>query len=149
MKQKKPVGYSINALSERFKVDRRTLKKYLSGTKPLPGGGYALSDVESVLSSLKKDKALSSDLKGEKLLEEIRKLRLRNDREESKLVERAKVAETVRRIYGALRQQIEQKLCNEYPTAVAGLAPEQARIYGKRIFDQIMAAHLEIGKEWE
>ena len=48
-----------------------------------------------------------------------------------------------------IREILEAKLVNEYPSAVAGLDVPQARIYGKRLYDDILAAFLALDKEWK
>ena len=77
-------------------------------------------------------------LKEEKTREEIRKLRLRNDRDEGKVVLRSEIATKLRTALGRMRGVFEQKFFNELPTAVSGLEPAQVRIKTKQIYDEAM-----------
>ena len=56
-------GMSINALSEKTGIDRRTLKKRLKGAPMQPDGGYAIKDVETALAAVEDN----GDLKDTKL----------------------------------------------------------------------------------
>lgn len=88
-------------------------------------------------------------LKDKKVAEEIRKLKLKNDKDEGKLVPRAAVAESIRKVSGPINFLIDQKLENEYPSAVAGLDVPQARIYGKRLADSIKEEFQKLFTAWE
>ncbi len=140
MKRKKtkspPQLCSLNQWSKITGRDRRTLDKLLVGAEPKlgPKGAklYTAAQVEAALAA-KPDKSL----KDEKLTEEVRKLRIKNDKDEEKLVPVAWVAESDSKILARVDQILEQKLSNEYPSAVAGLDVPQARVYGKRLGDQI------------
>ena len=128
--------------------DRRTIDKLVAHIEPAEVRGvtklYRLSDVESAL----KQNGSSASLRDQKLIEEIRKYRIKNDRDEGKLVPREAVAESIRRCLGPVALKLEQKLVNEYPSAVAGLDVPQARIYGKRIVAEILKHYQELAKEW-
>jgi hypothetical protein len=76
-------------------------------------------------------------LREQKLSEEIRKLRIKNDRDSGALVSRRVIQDFLAKLAAGIDQALEQKLCNEYPSAVAGLDTAQARIYGKRLGDDI------------
>jgi len=65
--------------------------------------------------------------------------RLKHERESDHLIERSQVVETIHRIIPRVTQVLEAKLLNEWPSAVAGLDPAQARVYGKRLLDQTFA----------
>lgn len=140
--------FSINALSEMTGVDRRTLKKHLASVTPKKVEGvsklYELADVEAALPK----ESQGGSLRDEKLREEIRKLRIKNDRDQGLVVPRARVAESISRILPTAMGQLEQKLVNEYPSAVAGLDVPQARVYGKRVFDDLAASLRAFEKEW-
>lgn len=87
-------------------------------------------------------------LADQKLGEEIRKHRIKNDRDEGKLVPRSYVIESIGKMLAEIDRLLEQKLCNEYPSAVAGLDVPQARIFGKRLGDQIRDAIGQAGSCW-
>ena len=127
-----PAGdYSVNALSKLTGKDRRTLDKLLVGVSPTRTVGtakfYRLADVEAKL-----QEKPSKSLKDEKTIEEIRKLRMANDLAAKLLIERSKVKESMRRCLSPMAATLEQRLVNEFPTAVAGLDVPQCRILGKR-----------------
>lgn len=87
-------------------------------------------------------------LKEQKTQEEIRKLRIKNDKDEGKLVLKSDVAAAIRRALGGVAGICEAKLVNEWPTAVAGLDPAQARVYGRRLHDKIMEECQQLSKEF-
>lgn len=99
--------------------------------------------------STEMSESLSDSLKDQKLREEVRKLKLSNDFKADITVERSKVAEKMQKIIGRAIRTLEQKLLNEYPSAVAGLEPEAARVYGRRVFDSIVESMRKFGSEWE
>jgi hypothetical protein len=140
-------SYSVNSLSKLLGYDRRTIDKALVGIEPERIEGktkfYKLSEVEKALREKK-----SSKLKDQKLIEEIRKLRIANDKEEGLTVEKGKVNDSVRRCLTPAAVTLEQRLVNEYPTAVAGLDVPQARIYGKRLYDELLGFLQSLEKEW-
>jgi hypothetical protein len=143
-----PAGdYSVNALSKLTGKDRRTLDKLLVGVSPTRTEGktkfYRLVDVEAKL-----QEEPSKSLKDEKTIEEIRKLRMANDLAAKLLTVKAKVCESMRRCLSPMAITLEQRLVNEYPTAVAGLDVPQARIYGKRLCDELMVFLQAFEKEW-
>jgi len=132
--------YSVNALSKHTGRDRRTLDKILVGVTPAKVSGatklYRLSDLQATIAA-KPDKALKED----KLAEEIRKLKLRNDREERKLILRAEVTGILTKIYGELTSKLDQKLEMEYPAILVGLDIPNLRVKLKQLNDEIRAFH--------
>jgi len=142
-----PADYSVNALSALLGNDRRTIDKAVVNVKPTRIEGktkfYKLEDVEAALARNE------SPLKDEKLLEEIRKIRIANDEKENLVVRTSKVADSIRRCLTPMIAALEQRLVNEYPTAVAGLDVPQARVYGKRLFDEIIEYLRSFEKEWD
>jgi hypothetical protein len=116
LKNAKRMG--CKAFKARGSIDEKELVKFIAEhDKELTTGGVALRD--------------------QKMAEEIRKLRIRNDKDEGKLVPMDWIASGDTRILARVDQILEQKLSNEYPSAVAGLDVPQARVYGKRLGDQI------------
>lgn len=139
--------YSVNALSKLLGKDRRTIDKALVGISPTRTEGktkfYRLTDVEQAI------RERSVKLKDEKVLEEIRKLRMVNDFEEGKLVLRSVVCESIRRCLSLMVAILEQRFVNELPTAAAGLDVPQLRIVAKRYLDDALVSCQELGKEWK
>lgn len=128
LKQSKRMGSDAFLASGR--VDGTLLLKFISEhEKELTTGGVALRD--------------------QKVSEEVRKLRIRNDRDEGKLISVDLVKQCVARVLSRVDQILEQKLANEYPSAVAGLDVPQARIYGKRLGDQVRVEFNKLKGEWK
>ena len=69
-----------------------------------------------------------------------RKLKLLNDQKAGTLIEVATMEKEIHEIASGQLKILRQKLENEYPIAVAGMDPAQARIYGKRLVDEICAS---------
>lgn len=88
------------------------------------------------------------DLKEQKLTEEVRKLRIRNDRDESKVVLRIEIAQKLRTCLGRMRGVIEQKIINEFASKVAGMEPAQIRIEAKKSCDEAMMECASLDKEF-
>lgn len=74
------------------------------------------------------------------LLEQHRKLKLANDQKESKVIPVEWVETKWAAIGAKVMTVLRQKLENEYPSLVCGLDPAQARVYGKRLVDEISTA---------
>lgn len=87
-------------------------------------------------------------LRETKLSEEIRKLRIKNDRDEGKSVPKVEVASAIRRALAGVAGILEAKLVAEWPSAVAGLDPAQARVYGRRLYDDVMVQCQALEKEF-
>lgn len=142
-------GHSVTALSKLTGADRKTIDKAIVRAKVKPSGMvaqkpvYRLEDIQAALAATP-----NKTLRDELFIEQIRKARIVNDRLEGKLILQTDVAAHCRAIFGALRPQLEQKMRNEIPTAVAGLDPAQARIYLTRCLDQIIAAHEAFAEKW-
>ena len=140
--------FTINGLSDETGVDRRTIKKRLANTEPrrVDNGQkyYALEDLEAATAQAKED----SPLRDQKLREEVRKLKIANDAKESVLVKRADVAAAIRRALALVATISESKLVNEFPIAVSGLDVPQARIYGRRLHDSLMAECQKLAREF-
>lgn len=87
-------------------------------------------------------------LRDQKIAEEIRKLKIRNDKDAGKLIARVEVAAAIRRALASVAGIIEAKIVGEWPSAVAGLDPAQARVYGRRLYDEVMAQCELLKKEF-
>jgi hypothetical protein len=78
-----------------------------------------------------------------------RKLKLINDRTSGTLMETKTVSAELQGICAEQIKILRQKLENEYPTAVAGMDPAQARIFGKRLVDDICAKMRDFADAYE
>lgn len=87
-------------------------------------------------------------LKDQKLNEEIRKLKIKNDKDEGKMVARTEVAASVRQTLSAVGPILEAKLQNEWPMTVSRLDPPQCRKYGKELTDEILKQFEELERLW-
>lgn len=74
--------------------------------------------------------------------EKHRKIKRENDLSDELLVEMSAVVSEFRKVAEPIKALLRQKLENEYPLAVAGIDVPQARIYGKRLGDDIL-------REWQ
>lgn len=141
--------FTVTRLSEMTGSDRQTIKRHLLNVKPRNPGErlkkYAFEDLTAAMAGQDTD---PGDLKAEKLREEIRKLKIANDAKEEKVILKTKVAAAIQRIIPRAMAAAEQKLVNEWPSAVAGLDVPQARIFGKRVFDDLMKSFCEFGDEF-
>lgn len=86
--------------------------------------------------------------KGPKYREEVRKLKIINDERQGKSVLKVEIVAAVQRALSQVSQIAEAKLVNEYPSAVAGLDVPQARVYGRRLYDQLMIEFRKLSKEF-
>jgi hypothetical protein len=92
----------------------------------------------------------SNDPRDEKLREEIRKLRIANDAKESRLVERALVAEKMQRCAGGLNA-FRAKSEAEHPMRFAAAAGDvtECRSVVREIWDEIFKDLAALGKNFE
>jgi phage terminase Nu1 subunit (DNA packaging protein) len=131
--------------------DRRTVAKVL---RMIPvkktSGGRRFYDVEKAKALLAKvgGRGIPADKRGKLLDEQIRKLQLANDLKAKLLVPKAEVTAamtaTATRVAAILRQRLE----NEYPMQVAGLDAPQARVYGKRVVDEVLREVQGLAELW-
>lgn len=89
------------------------------------------------------------DVQIEKLLEEVRKLRISNDQKEKLVILKDKVKACNAACVDRVRTILEQKLENEYPSAVSQMDVPQARVYGRRLGDQILLEFQKLSSEWD
>jgi hypothetical protein len=129
-----------------------TLKKAkAAGCSAFRGSRVYRKELEAWLKEHKDEivtTASKEDVQIEKLLEEVRKLRIANDLKEKELVRRSLVIEAHAKMAEQVRKLLEQKLENEYPGLVAGLDVAQARVFGKRLHDQIVSEFKGFAKAW-
>lgn len=129
----------------------RALRATEDGGRAFRNGRVYERDLQEHLEKLRDEKLDLGTKQGvqiAKLKEEHRRLKLANDTKEGKLILRSAVADEFARVFGPVMAQVEQKLVNEYPGAVAGLEPEAARVYGKRVYDAILEAHRQAAEKW-
>lgn len=88
------------------------------------------------------------DLKDQKTNEEIRKLKIGNDLKERILVRKSDGAALIESLGREIDEMLMQKLENEYPASVSGMDVPQARVYGKRLGDQIRGAFRKFADGW-
>ena len=129
---------SIIGLSEELGIHRHTVKKLLVQAGLFPPHKHKRADIIAALQPQSGDKDGDS-IKEKKTFEEWRKLKLANDLKEGGVIPRAVVAETVRKLAAKFAALLDAKLEQEYPATVAGLDVPAARIYGKKLNDQIRA----------
>lgn len=89
----------------------------------------------------------SGSLKDQKIKEEIRKLKIKNDRDEKLSVLKTEVASSIRRCLSKITPMLEQKLINEYPTVVSGLGVAEVRIYSRRLNDALLVEFQKLKSE--
>jgi hypothetical protein len=70
--------------------------------------------------------------------QELRKRKRDNDRADGLLVEKIRVVEEFQKVATPIKALLRQKLEIEYPPAVAGMDVPQARIFGRRLEDDIL-----------
>jgi hypothetical protein len=72
------------------------------------------------------------------MLERVRQRRRLNDVADGLLVKKSKVVEEFQKVATPVKAMLRQKLEIEYPPAVAGMDVPQARIFGRRLEDDIL-----------
>ena len=129
---------TVHALSVELGLDPRTVRKRLVDAGLFPPEEHRREKVLDAIRPKAGDKS-SAAIKERKTFEEWRRLKITNDAAESLLIERAVVAETIRKLAGKMAALLDSKLEQEYPAIVAGLDVPAARIYGKKLNDQLRA----------
>lgn len=118
--------YSINALSEELRIDRRTLKKHLSGIPPAKVEGksklYRLEDARRVIEGVGNAQDAFCDLRSEQIRQQTRESQARADLLEIERAEKrrdliplAEVQAIVREAFLPVRQRflaLPAELCN-------------------------------------
>lgn len=141
--------YTINELSRLLDKDPKTLGKQFQRVGLIPAGkvkgrnGYRMSDAQASFAA-KPEKTL----KDEKILEEIRKLRIANDAREGKLISRELVNSTLAHAFGEITRLLDQKLENELPALLQGLDIPGCRVKGKQLNDSIRSKLSELVSTW-
>lgn len=87
-------------------------------------------------------------LKDQKLAEEIRKLRIKNDRDDGLSVLKSKIGADLHALASEQLALLRQRLENELPSQVAGLEPSNARIIFKRVVDELSVKMQGLVAKW-
>lgn len=131
---------SLNALSEATGIDKKIIKKRLVEAGLYPPDQYPRDEVIEAIKPLtdaRSSSGIIEKLKAKIYYENWRKLKLANDKQQGKLIERAEVNELTALMAGKIKSYLESKLIQEYPTIVAGLNVIEAREYGRKLFEEI------------
>lgn len=141
-----------NAAAKRLGTTTKTLRAWRAEGAPgfAADGSIRLAELGAWVEARKKDKAGSADSKETKLMEEIRKLRIANDRQEGRVIERAIVAERIQRAAGELnsfRTKSEAEHPNRFASAAGDIALCRTIVRG--IWDEIFAGMGTLAKHFE
>lgn len=127
-------------------ISLNTLTRYMAkpGFPPATKDGWALDEVLAFIQAntdhgiidAKLNSSLS-DLKCEDLRVKIARAQFKLDQERGRFVLLADAQRDFSEFWGKFLSSLRQKLENEYPQAVAGLGVPEARIYGKRMVDDV------------
>jgi len=145
------IAKSLTAAADAFGVTARTIRDWRAQGAPgyRPDGTVDLDQLKPWVQALKRSRSGSPDLKSKKTAEEIRKLKLKNDRDEGRLIERAWMAERIQVAAGEINTY-RAKSEAEHPTRFAAAAGDVARcreiVCG--IWDEIMKIHCEMAKHF-
>lgn len=122
-----------------------------SGSTAFQGSRINAEQFQKDLNDLGERKKLEGklSLRDQKLLEEIRRLKIENDESESRLISKAWVVSRIAACGSRVRGILRQKLEIEYPNAAAGLDVRGARVYGKRLVDDVLGEFQSLGSEFE
>lgn len=110
------------------------------GFYPAPKAGQyeMVATIHGLLKFYREKKKELAEVKKAIEEEKLRKIKRENENADGLLVARAEVVSEFRKVAEPVKAILRQKLENEYPLAVAGLDVPQARIYGKRLGDDIL-----------
>lgn len=129
---------SLKAASSALNIPRGVLQRAKDlGCSNFRSGRVYVDGLQKWITDHHAEFAGNDSLKGQKLAEEVRKLKINNDKAAHLLVSKGKIIQFFNEFAGEFRGQAHQVLENEYPTAVAGMDPPQARILGKRLADKL------------
>jgi hypothetical protein len=113
-------------------------------------GRYDLkATVQGLIKYYREQKETLAQMKKAIADEEHRKKKRENDIADGLVVSKLLVVADFRKVAEPIKQILRQKLENEYPLAVAGLDVPQARIYGKRLEDDVLAEFQKIFSKFE
>ena len=142
-KQKTIVRRTINGWCAELGLHPQTLSKILADV-PASGskGRFATYGLAAVKSAIEKHDAGKRQRRGtsdDLLAQRIRSIELHNAIADGTLIEHDRVKSAISTLLARIDQMIEQKLVAEYPASVAGLDVAQAKIFGKRLTDDLLA----------
>ena len=80
--------------------------------------------------------------------EKLRREKRRNDFEEGELLKVNAMVVAFQRVSTGVKKILRQRLENEYPTFCAGLQVAEARVYGKRLADEIIKEIATLQAAW-
>jgi len=128
-------------------ISTTTVIRYLDkvGAPRATDKGWNVLEVREFINQVKegRNKLASSprlvELRCAELAERHRKIKMANDRMAGLLIERAKVEAAIATVIDRARAILEARLVNEYPSMCAGLDVVAARIYGRKLADEIAA----------
>jgi len=151
-KTKSTTCQTASAIATATGRDRRLVARIVKALPPerVEGGHrfYDSAKVRAILATIG-DRTLPAEKRAKLLDEQIRKLQLANDAKQGALVPRAEVERAIIATATEVRAILRQRLENEYPGQVAGLDVPQARIYGKRLVDEVMVAIQGLDRFWK
>lgn len=145
-KKQNPITTKIE-LAKAVGISRPSLDKYLSqpGAPTRTIDGWSLEAVVDFIadSATREATAASAsprlrDLRAKEIGLRCERLRFRLDQERRLYVKRSDVSNAISRIVSECKNVLTVKLEQEYPAAVAGLEVVQARVYSKRLLDDIV-----------
>lgn len=139
-KLKKLRVFSINCLSERLAVDRRTLKRALADTPHTMRGRfrcYALADARAALAAHRNKMDPLESLRADLLEKRVELLGEKLNEMRADLIR----VSTVREMLAGFQQRIiaalNEVLVEQYPIAASYHEPAELRVIGKRTVDEL------------
>jgi len=141
---------TVNRLADVFGIDRGTVRRRLADVPAAKvSGGRRYWSLEAVTELLTTagNKSVPRELREELIHEQIRKLKIRNDKEAGALVARAAVcsavAATTTGVKGILRRFVQ-----EAPPDLVGLEVPDIRVALKRWEDHLCERFQTLSKHW-
>lgn len=141
--------FSVNALSKQFGHDRRTIDKLVAHIQPAKVEGktkfYRLADVEAALA----EKGKEAPLRDQKLLEEIRKLRIKNDKDEGKSELRSVTVARIQKLGHEITSYLGS-VAKEKPAVLAMTAEDipRVRIEFQKVCDEMLRKFQTFAEIW-
>lgn len=123
-------------------TDRQLRNIAKAGYFPAPVDGQYdwVATVRGLLKYFREQKETLAKRKEKIADEQHRRFKRENDLAEGELLRKADVVSEFRKVLDPIKQTLRQKLENEYPPAVASMDVPQARVFGKRLGDDILIA---------
>lgn len=115
----------------------------MSGKRKL----YRAEDVAQLLTGT--GHQAGRELRNNLVEEQTRRLKIANDIREGKQVPVSVVVSGFLTLATSAKKILRQRLENEYPTFCAGLQPAEARVYGKRLADEILKEFAGLEGVWK